>query len=501
MEYSAVNRGPGESMDTARRQLLHASLAASLLSARSVQAAGTERGLVIEPEWLVVPAGDAQTVRSGMSVLVEGDRIAKVESGRIRGRYPRLPLPGQLLSPGLISTHTHTAGGSVTRGLFEGKRSYSRPLKIAEKLDADALDAITAYNLAELLRSGCTTIVEMALSLKQAQSFVRVARRWGVRAYPSGMVPGTGRLFSVWNGDDDALAASEPETLAEVAANAAFAAEQNGAEGGLILPQMGPHACDTHTPTTLAAVVSAARELGNGLHIHLSQGQAETDTVLRRFGKTSTQWLEEHGGLALPVLGAHMTALDFETDLPLLRDRRVTYSHCPCGGGATGFTQPWPELLAAGVNSTVAIDTHSNDMVENLKLAVIKGEARWSLLRSRSEVPLKRPTIEDALAGATSRAAAGLRRTDIGQIVPGALADLTAIDLVGPLVGSGVPSREPLNHLRYANGLQVSHVMINGRWVINDGALVVDDFGRIAAQAGEGHEAIYEQLEAERFFD
>lgn len=488
-------------MDIARRQLLHASLAASLLGARAGHAAGTERGLVLEPEWLVLPEGEGQTVRPGMSVLIEGDRIAQVQSGRIRGRYPRLPLPGKLLTPGLISTHTHVAGGSVTRGLFEGKRSYSRPLKIAEKLDPDALDAITAYNLAELLRSGCTTIVDMALSLKQAESFVRVARRWGVRAYPSGMVPGTGRLFSVWNGDDDALAASEEETLAEVAANARFAEAINGAEGGLILPQMGPHACDTHTPKTLTAVIEAASALGNGLHIHLSQGRAETDTVRRRWGGTSTQWLEEQGALALPVLGAHMTGLDFKTDIPLLRDRRVTFSHCPCAGGANGFTQPWPELLAAGINSTVAIDTHSNDMVENLKLAVIKGEARWSFLRGRSEVPLQRPTIEDALAGATDRAAAGLRRTDIGQIAPGALADLTAIDLIGPLVGSGVASREPLNHLRYANGLQVSHVMINGRWVIDRGALIVDDFERVAAAAGAAHRAIYEQLEAERFFD
>lgn len=488
-------------MDIARRQLLHASLAASLLGARAGHAAGTERGLVVEPEWLAVPEGDGQTVRPGMSVLVVGNRIEQVEAGRIRGRYDRLPLPGKFVCPGLISTHTHVAGGSVTRGLFEGKRSYSRPLKIAEQLDPEALDAITAYNLAELLRSGCTTIVDMALSLKQAESFVRIARRWGVRAYPSGMVPGTGRLFAIWNGDDDALAASEDETLAEIAANARFAKENNGAEGGLILPQMGPHACDTHTPKTLTAVIEAARGLGNGLHIHLSQGQAETDTVRRRWGGTSTQWLDEHGGLALPVLGAHMTALDFETDLPLLRDNDVTFSHCPCAGGANGFTQPWPELLAANVNTTVAIDTHSNDMVENLKLAVIKGEARWSLLRGRSDFPLRRPTIEDALAGATSRAAAGLRRPDLGKIAPGALADFTAIDLIGPLVGSGVAAREPLNHLRYANGLQVTHVMINGRWVIDDGALVVDDFDGVAAAASGAHAAIYEQLEAERFFD
>jgi len=50
-----------------------------------------------------------------------------------------------------------------------------------ERLSDDELDALTALNLAELLRSGCTTQVEMSLSLRQAESYVRVAERWGVR--------------------------------------------------------------------------------------------------------------------------------------------------------------------------------------------------------------------------------------------------------------------------------------------------------------------------------
>ncbi|MCE0485252.1 amidohydrolase family protein [Ornithinimicrobium sediminis] len=87
--------------------------------------------------------------------------------------------------PGFISGHTHVAGGSSTRGIFEGSRSYVRPLEIAEELSDDDLDALTAYNLAELIRSGCTTQVEMALSRRQAESYVRVAGPWGSRGYPA----------------------------------------------------------------------------------------------------------------------------------------------------------------------------------------------------------------------------------------------------------------------------------------------------------------------------
>ena len=72
-----------------------------------------------------------------------------------------------------------------------------------DSLDPNDLDDLTAYNLAEILRGGCTTQVEMSLSLKQAQSYVRVARRYGVRGFVAGMVPGIHRLLPIWRRVDD----------------------------------------------------------------------------------------------------------------------------------------------------------------------------------------------------------------------------------------------------------------------------------------------------------
>ncbi|HMO84698.1 MAG TPA: hypothetical protein PKC18_07240, partial [Lacipirellulaceae bacterium] len=49
---------------------------------------------------------------------------------------------------------------------------------------------------------------------------------------------------------------------------------------------------------------------------------------------------------------------------------------------------PYPEALGAGVAVNIGIDTHSNDYVENLKLAVLYGQAREALLRTFPEVEL-----------------------------------------------------------------------------------------------------------------
>ncbi len=114
--------------------------------------------------------GDVEGVVHGVSVRVVGNRIVEVARRALAGG-DRVDLQGRLLLPGLISGHTHVAGGSSTRGLIETGRSYARPLEIVERdFDDEELDALTAYNLAELIRSGCTTQVEMSLSLRQARS-------------------------------------------------------------------------------------------------------------------------------------------------------------------------------------------------------------------------------------------------------------------------------------------------------------------------------------------
>jgi 5-methylthioadenosine/S-adenosylhomocysteine deaminase len=440
----------------------------------ALQAARSGEPYLIEAGWVYANDGGGPRLLRDCALLVAGGRVAELLPMPHPAKLPRLSLPGHLLLPGLISGHTHVAGGTPTRGIIEGGRSFALPLELVEQLDDDQLDALTAHNLFEILRGGCTTQVEMSLSLRQAESYLRVARDWGVRGFVGPMLPGIGRLFPIWfRQNDGALQAAEPESLAEIAAAARFAERADGAGGGLIRAMVAPHAADTQTPATMRAIGELARALGTGLHIHLSQSARETAAVRRLWGKTPTAWLAELGLLDGPCFGAHMSGLDWQSDPAILRAHGVIYAHCPSGGGAGGAAQPYPEALGAGLATNVAIDTHSNDMLENLKLAVIYGQARHAALAESSPLPLARPSIADALAGATSLAADGLRRPDLGRIRAGAAADLVAVDLSGPLVGVGGPPVEPLNHLLYANGLAVSHVTVAGRFLIWQGQLAV----------------------------
>ena len=508
----AGSHRPEDSGITAdRRRFLKTALAAPLaLSTRNAalgapeppaaQAPGSGP-FVIDAGLALVLENSALAVRRDVAILVRDGIIDAVSQKPIRG-FQRIDARSQLVVPGFISGHTHAASATPTRGIIESGRSFARPLELVETLNDDELDALTAFNVAELLLGGSTTHLEMSLSLRQAQSYVRVARRWGVRGYPGGMVPGIARLFPIWfRKDDQVLFDAEADTLAEIEANLAFARTINGVESGRILPQMTPHATDTQTPATMRAFARGAKELGNGIHTHLSQSLRETETVKRLWGMTPTAWCGQFGFYEGPFFGAHMTGLDFAIDPPILNAAGAVYAHCPSGGGAGGPTQPYPEALAAGMNVNIGIDTHSNDTIENLKLAVLYGQARHSLIAASSPIPLTSPGMRDAIAGATVVAANGLGRTDIGRIAPGARADLVGIDVSGPLVGTGALPPEPLNNLLYANGLSTQFVMTDGNIQVFNGRFVADDFAAVARAGGEVVRGLWQRLADEGWFD
>ncbi len=456
---------------------------------------------VVEPGWLLTEVRGALELWREASVVIENGRITAVTRGPLEGDLPRLALEHHLMVPGFISGHTHVASGTPTRGLIESGRSYGRPIKLVDALSDAEIDDLTAANLAEVLMSGCTTQIEMSLSLRQAESYVRIAEAWGARGYPGGMVPETGRLHSIWFRDNDrTLFDSEPDTLREIAANLAFGRRAMGAGEGRIRPMMAAHATDTQTPETMRALRTAARELGTGLHMHIAQRPTETEAVRRLWSKTPVQWMEELGLFDGPVFGAHMRALDWTVDPAILNKHAAVYVHCPSAAGAGGATQPYPEALAAGMNVNIGIDTHSNDYLENLKLAVIGGRARARILSELCDVPVRHPTVLEAIDGATRVAASGLGRDDLGRIAEGARADFATIDVSGLFFGTGSLPPEPLNNLLYCNGLAVRNVATDGRFQVFDGRLMVADQDTVRAKGDAVVRKLWRQLADEDWF-
>lgn len=469
----------------------------------------SEKEFVIEAGAALVPDGDRHKIIWDASVLVSGDRIVKVSTDPIEHSGPRLELPRQLLLPGFISSHCHVASGAPTRAVIEPRRgNYTLAMKYADELDDDDLDAMTALNLAELIRTGCTTQVEMSLSLRQAQSYARVAERFGARGYPAGMIPGYARLFDLWRTshgplkvfDDTTFDEYIPGTLEEIQANLEFGRRWNHACDDRIRPMMAPHATDTHTPATMLAIIAAAKELGNGIQIHMAQSIDESKAVHRRWGVRSVEWVDSLGLFEQPVFGAHMFGADLLHDPTILANRSYVFATCPFDTGVNGNLQPYPEMLAAGVDVGIGVDGHNMDFIETLKMAVVKGQARFNTV-SNPGVKSTSPTIDDAVLGATRVTADALGRPDLGRIEVGAKADLVTVDVGGMLIGSGRLSPEPLSNLLYGNGLQVRNVLIDGYWKVFDGELTFADVADLEVESGKASAKVWDRLREAGWLD
>ncbi len=475
--------------------------ASSLRYPLSLEAAELKQSaeLALNPGWLLRWENERPLLQQGMYVLVRNGRIEAIQSRPLPASIPRLEMRNCLLVPGFISGHTHVCAGTPTRGLIETGRSDLRPLELVETLlDDDELDALTEYNLAELLLSGCTTQLEMSCTLRQAEAYVRVASKMGARGYPGAMLPNLMRLGPIIAAQgDQALKDAEPGTLVEIEQNLAFGRKYAGAADGRIRPMMSPMGSDFQTPATMRAISAAARELGTGIHTHLAWHPQENPTMLRRWGRTSVQWCEDFGFFDGPFFGAHMGYPDWAIDAPILRKHGAIYSHCPGMSGLGGSSQPYPEALGHGIRTNVGIDTHSNNYLEVLKLAVIGGRARYRMLKKSSELAIAEPTMEEAVRGATLYPADALGRKDLGRIEDGAMADLVAVDVSGFHVGAGALPPEPLNNLLYASGPSVRHVMTQGTVQVRDGVLQVVNATAVMERGGKAMRKIWTALKSE----
>lgn len=461
----------------------------------------SKQSYAVQSGWALIDHGQGSRLERGAVLIIENGCISDIAPPEFDSSLPVLDASSHLVLPGFISAHTHVVAGVPTRGVIEGGRPYMRPLQLLDRLDEEDLDALTAANLAEIIRSGGTTQLEMSLSVEQAKSYVRVASDWGVRGYPSIMVPATNDLSRIWFRDNDQVLIDAAAEIRNWTSEGLDFARQLLEQGSpLLSPMLAAHATDTQTRDTLQALKFAVDELNIGLHIHIAQRTTERDAVHRMWGCSPVRFLESVGLLDGPVFGAHMTAVDWVNDAELLRERGVVYAHCPSAGGAGVSTQPYPEALHYGVASAIGLDTHSNDCLENVKLAVIKGKVRAAAMIADGRDDVKAPTIEDAIASSSRVTADGLGRSDLGRLSVGARADFIAIDIIGPLVGSGALPPEPLNNLLYANGTAVSHVAIDGELKLLNGEFVADDEDLVRSRAGRVMERIWEALEQEEWF-
>jgi 5-methylthioadenosine/S-adenosylhomocysteine deaminase len=415
------------------------------------------------------------------AVAIRGDRIAAVgTTGEMTARFEaHTTIDGRhfLAMPGLINTHGHTPL-VVTRGLIEDLSSapmYTRSVPQGHLLSREESLALARLGFYELLRSGCTTVVDF---YRQPETLAEAAREVGLRAVI------TGRIHDI---DLDALTdkrmvhspAIGDQTVQE---NMDLIARWDGAAAGLIRCDFGVHGTDTCTPDLLRRVADLARNRRGNLHIHLAHARGEVAYVQQRDGMTPTQLLEDVGFLDNRLIAAHCVFVE-EEDRKRLGQAAVTVAHAPHQNAPAGNSAPIRDLAEAGARITLCTDARSGDLFEAMRLAVASARMRHGGYEPKARTVLRWATTESAAALGWAG--------QLAQIEAGHKADLILLDRRQPNL---VPVIDGYGILCYsAKGSNVDTVIIDGRIRLAAGRPVGFDGDAIVRDAQRVSEALWQR--------
>ena len=396
---------------------------------------------------------------------IDGDRIDYLGAEPPREAYDEgMDMTGKLLLPGLVNGHTHT-GMSLLRGLGSDlplkEWLFDTVFPVEDRLTDEDLRIGMELSMLEMIASGTTSVTDMYMGAGYCAPAILA----------SGLKANLCRPMQSFDPDE------EPMTCRRMKEMLALYEEWNGAGDGRIVTDFSIHAEYTCTERMVRAAAEEAGKRGAGMHIHLSETEAEQQNCVEKYGMTPAQWFDSLGAFDGRAYAAHCVWLTAE-DRALLKERDVTVIHCPesnlkLGSGVADV----PAMLAEGV--TVALGTdgaasnNNLNMLEEMHLAALlhKGVRHDPTVLPLNEV-LKMATVNGAkLQG----------RTDTGALAVGKKADIVAVDMDRPHL---VPCIDPLSNLLYsAQAADVTMTMADGKILYENGDFLTLDRERILFEA------------------
>ncbi|MFQ5794758.1 MAG: amidohydrolase family protein [Candidatus Bipolaricaulia bacterium] len=427
---------------------------------------------------ILLPLDGQRDVLKDFSIIVDDGKIAEIgPTAELENHYAAdkvkvIDATGMAVLPGLINTHTHLAM-TLFRGVVDdisGTEWLERAWSIESNLTPEDVLWGSLLGCVEMIKTGTTCFADHYFLMEQVAEAVK---RTGIRGALAQAV----------------LEFSGPEKIdTSLETSVAFANAYDGYAEGRVKGFLGPHSAYTCSLETLQKIRETADETGLRIHLHLAEGDFETEIVMAKYGKSTVTLLHEIGFLGEDILGAHVVTVD-DAEIEILKRSGVKANHnpvCKLKGG-TGIS-PVPQMLEAGINVSLGTDgTGSNnnlDLFEEMKTAAIIHK-----LNRRDPATL---SAWQVLEMATINGAKALGMEDkIGSIEVGKQADLIVVDLSKPHLR---PTHNLPSLLVYsASGADVDTVIVGGRVIMEARTVQTVDEDQVCAEFERQFSALMER--------
>ncbi len=408
-------------------------------------------------------------------VFTEGrtfsDRAVRIEGGRITGITSSPPadapglvrLPGKALLPGTVNAHCHTFQ-SLLRGLgddlafIEWRDRVLYPY--STRLDREGIYLGAAFAFGEMLIHGATTCVDFFYLQDEgndnAEAVIQAARDTGIRLVLARAMydwPGAPRRYR-----------EEPTAAARRVSELIRA----HARDPMVSIQPAPHSPHGASAAMIRAGWEVAEANGTPFHIHVAEGRYEGERTLSEHGGTPIRYLDKLGVLGQRMIGVHCVWLD-DQEIGLMAERGAGLAYCPSsnmilGDGITHITEMRERGILIGLGTDGGCTNNRLSVFEEMRMA--------ALLQKVRHLDGTRLPADEAFAMGTVDGGR-LLRLDIGDLAPGMLADLVAVDLAHPSLH---PPTNLLKSVVYAMSHQaVTDLWVHGRQVVRNQRVITLD--------------------------
>ena len=410
---------------------------------------------------------------AGTDILVVDGCIQSVGAGGPGdpAGWQAIDAAGCVVTPALVNTHHHLFQ-TVTRAvpscqdalLFGWLKSL---YPVWARMRPEDIFVSAQLGLAELALSGCGTSADHLYLYPDGvrlEDTIEAAATIGLRLHA------TRGAMSVGESDGglppDSLVEREQDIIEDcIRVVDAFNDPSERAMVRIAIAPCSPFSVSRELMRDAAAL---AADKGVGLHTHLAENAEDVAFSLETFGCRPGAYAESLGWLGDRVWHAHCVALD-EDEIDLFARTGTGVAHCPSSNCRLGSgIAPVRAMLDAGIAVGLGVDgSASNDSGSLLP------EARQAMLLQRARHGADAMSTREALEIATLGGARILGRAgELGSIEAGKRADLAIWDL-SELGAAG--AWDPVAALVLCGPFAVRDLLVDGRPVVRDGALVTVD--------------------------
>ena len=371
----------------------------------------------------IVTMDPARRIVLGGGIVVEGNRITRVLTREELAASK--PFAGEVLNasgcvaiPGFIQTHVHLCQ-TLFRGLADDMELLDWlklrifPLEAAH--NARSMRVSAQAGIAELIRSGTTTIMDMG-SIHHEEEVVAAIEESGIRAF-------VGKAMM----DENTLYPPLKEPTKDVMSSTLQQAQRwHNSANGRIRYAVAPRFVLSCSDELLSQAHEMTSDFpGMLFHTHAAENRHEMDAVRKRCKMDNVEFLDSLGILQANTCLAHCIWLN-DREIDLISKRQAKVIHCPSSNLKLGSgTARVPDLLRRGITVSLGADgapcNNTLDMFHEMRLAAL------------IQKPHHGPRAMDALTVLEMATLGGARTLGLdqetGSIEPGKKADIVLLDL------------------------------------------------------------------------